>query len=85
MTSVTTISSRHFNQDTASAKKAAAHGPVVITDRGHPAHVLLTYQDYQRLSGTNQSIVRLLAMPEAAAVDFEPARARGLFNPAAFD
>ena len=33
------------------AKKAAAEGPVFITDRGRPAHVLLTIEDYQRLGG----------------------------------
>jgi hypothetical protein len=29
---ITTLSSREFNQDTARAKKAAAQGPVSITD-----------------------------------------------------
>ncbi|MCF9010316.1 type II toxin-antitoxin system Phd/YefM family antitoxin, partial [Pseudomonas carnis] len=36
---ITTISSREFNQDTSGAKKAARKGPVFITDRGKPAHV----------------------------------------------
>jgi predicted nucleic acid-binding protein len=36
---ITTISSREFNQDTSGAKKAARMGPVFITDRGKPAHV----------------------------------------------
>ncbi len=85
MMTFTTISSRQFNQDTATAKKAAARGPVVITDRGHPAHVLLTYQEYQRLSGTNKSIVDLLAMPEVAEIDFEPARVGALFKAVEFD
>ncbi len=39
---ITTLSSRQFNQDTSGAKKAANRGPVFITDRGRPAHVLLT-------------------------------------------
>lgn len=38
----TTLSSREFNQDTSGAKKAANEGPVFITDRGRPAHVLLS-------------------------------------------
>jgi prevent-host-death family protein len=42
------ISSRELNQDVGKAKRAAADGPVVITDRGKPAFVLLTYEDYQR-------------------------------------
>ncbi len=34
---ITTMTSREFNQDTSRAKKAAARGPVFITDRGWPA------------------------------------------------
>lgn len=56
---VTKISSREFNRDTSGAKKAAAHGPVYITDRGRPAHVLLSYDDYERLLGTEQVLDRL--------------------------
>jgi prevent-host-death family protein len=56
---VTKISSREFNQDTSGAKKAAARGPVYITDRGRPAHVLLAYEDYERLLGTNHVLDRL--------------------------
>ena len=48
---ITTISSREFNQDTSGAKKAASKGPVFITDRGKPAHVLLSIEDYQKLTG----------------------------------
>lgn len=72
--SITTISSRDFNQDTSGAKKAAQNGPVYITDRGRPAHVLLCMEEYQRLTGLNASIVDLLVMPEPA-VEFEPERA----------
>jgi len=72
--SITTISSRDFNQDTSGAKKAAQNGPVYITDRGRPAHVLLCMEEYQRLTGLNASIVDLLVMPESA-VEFEPERA----------
>ena len=48
---IITLSSREFNQDTSRAKKAASKGPVFITDRGKPAHVLLSIQEYQCLSG----------------------------------
>ena len=48
---ITTMSSRDFNQDTSGAKRAAKEGPVFITDRGVPAHVLLTIEDYRKLSG----------------------------------
>lgn len=78
---ITTLSSREFNQDASRAKKAAKNGPVFITDRGRPAHVLLTVENYQRLSGASSSIVDLLAMPEGADTDFEPPRASGLTKP----
>jgi prevent-host-death family protein len=56
---VTHISSREFNQDTSGAKKAAERGPVYITDRGRPAHVLLTYEAYEQLAGGGQLLDRL--------------------------
>ena len=70
---ITTLTSREFNQDASRAKKAANSGPVFITDRGHPAHVLLAIEDYQRLTGSSDSIANLLAMPEGLDIEFEPA------------
>jgi len=67
----TTISSREFNQDTNGAKKAASNGPVFVTDRGKPAHVLLSFEEYQRLTEKLPSIVELLAMPESDDIEFE--------------
>jgi prevent-host-death family protein len=60
---ITTLSSREFNQDTGRAKSAAERGPVIITDRGRPAHVLLTFDDYQKLVGAEGSIIDLLGSP----------------------
>jgi prevent-host-death family protein len=71
---ITTLTSREFNQDTSRAKKAARQGPVFITDRGQPAHVLLAIEDYQKLTGSSDNIVNLLAMQESADIDFEPGR-----------
>lgn len=39
-------------------------GPVFITDRGRPAHVLLTIEDYERLAGLQPSLVERLGLPE---------------------
>ena len=47
---ITTLSSREFNQATSRAKKAAKRGPVFITDRGRPAHVLLTVKEYEKIT-----------------------------------
>jgi prevent-host-death family protein len=80
---ITKLSSREFNQDTSRAKRAAKRGPVFITNRGRPSHVLLTAEEYQRIAGGQKSIVDLLAMPEAAEIEFEPPRlARHLHEPA---
>jgi prevent-host-death family protein len=61
--SITTLSSREFNQDASKAKLAARSGPVIITDRGRPAHVLLTFADYRTLTAQHIKIADLLAMP----------------------
>ncbi|MCY3727553.1 MAG: type II toxin-antitoxin system Phd/YefM family antitoxin [Nitrospira sp.] len=71
---IKTITSREFNQDVSKAKRDALKGPVFITDRGRPAHVLLTIEDYQKITEKEASIVELLAMPEAADIDFDPPR-----------
>jgi len=85
MKKVTTLSSREFNQDTSGAKKAASRGPVFITDRGRPAHVLLTIEDYQRLTGGNMSLAEALAQP-GPDFEFKPPRVdAGLFKPADLD
>lgn len=81
---ITTLSSREFNQHASDAKKAASKGPVIITDRGRPAHVLLSFEDYRRLTGAQQKIADLLAMPGAEDVEFEAPRSRGLVRPAVF-
>jgi hypothetical protein len=83
---ITTISSREFNQDAGGAKKAAAKGPVFITHRGQAAHVLLTIEEYQKLTKETESIVDQIAMPRADKVRFNPPRLKGsLYRPADFD
>jgi len=72
--SITTLSSRELNHDVSRAKKAAKAGPVIITDRGRPSHVLMTYDDFERLSGRPRSLVEALAMPGLSEIEFEPHR-----------
>jgi prevent-host-death family protein len=81
---ITTLSSREFNQDTSRAKKAAIEGPVFITDRGKPAHVLLSIEDYQRITGGRRKIADALAMPNLTDIDFEPPRENIGIRPADF-
>jgi prevent-host-death family protein len=73
---ITTLSSRAFNQDASGAKRAAQLGPVFITDRGRPAHVLLSMEHYQRLMGGQPKIADLLAMPAGTDLEFDPPKAR---------
>lgn len=79
---ITTVSSREFNQDASGAKRAASKGPVIITDRGRPAHVLLTIEAYQKLTQKAASIADLLAMPGVADIAFEPPRVGRISRPA---
>jgi hypothetical protein len=45
--------------------------------------VLLTVEEYQRITGGQKSVVDLLAMPAAAEIEFEPPRLLGsLHEPA---
>ena len=68
---ITTLSSREFNQDTSKAKKAAKVGPVIIADRGRPAHVLLTFDEYKRITGGRTKIADLLAVPGIEDIELE--------------
>ena len=81
---VTTLSSREFNQAASEAKKAANKGPVFITDRGRPAHVLMSMELYQRLTGSGQKIADLLAMPGIEEMELEIPLLRDFARPADF-
>ncbi|HEV8015150.1 MAG TPA: type II toxin-antitoxin system Phd/YefM family antitoxin [Stellaceae bacterium] len=82
---VTTISSREFNQDVSRAKRAAERGPVIITDRGEPAYVLLRHDAYRRLASNGPGIRELLDMPGAEEIDFDPPRLGGILRPIDLD
>lgn len=82
---ITTVSSREFNQDVTRAKRAAEHGPVFITDRGKPAHVLLSIEEYRRLTDKRRNLVEALSMPGLADIEVEFPRSRELARPADFE
>ncbi len=59
------FSSRDFTRDVAAAKAAALSGPVLITDRGQPAFVMLNIDEYHRLQGKSPSLFALMQqLPE---------------------
>jgi len=71
---ITSLSSTEFNRWASEAKRAANSGPVFITDRGRPAHVLLSFDAYRQLTKQRRNIADALAMAEIADIDFEPPR-----------
>jgi prevent-host-death family protein len=80
---VTTLSSREFNQDVSRAKRAADGGPVIITDRGEPAYVLLRHEEYRRLAGGGPTLREMLDQPGVEEIEFDPPRlGSGIFRPA---
>jgi prevent-host-death family protein len=81
---ITTVSSRELNQHVTRAKKATKNGPVFITDRGKPAHVLLSIEEYQRLTKQRRNIADALAMPGIADIEFEPPQVTISSQPADF-
>jgi prevent-host-death family protein len=85
--SVHTFSSRDFTRDVSAAKRAAANGPVFITDRGRPAFALLQIKDYNRLAGkSEQSLLDLMdSIPGGENIDFDPPKLNMDFKPAEFD
>lgn len=82
---ITTFSSRELNRDVTRAKKATKGGPVFITDRGRPAHVLLSIEEYQKLTDEKRNIADALSMAGLASIKIKLPRTRGFPRPADFD
>jgi len=72
-TIATTLTSREFDRDAGRARQASSQGPVLITDDGRAAHVLLAIDDYLRLVGRPMSLAEALAQPDGD-FDFDPPR-----------
>jgi hypothetical protein len=81
--SITMLSSREFNQDVGKAKRSADQGPVIITDRGEPAYVLLRHDAYKRRTGGGPSVLEMLGQPGTEDIEFDPPlMGGGIFRPA---
>ncbi|MBO0661800.1 type II toxin-antitoxin system Phd/YefM family antitoxin [Jiella sp. MQZ9-1] len=80
------ISVREFSTHTSAAKKTADDTPVVVTEAGRPTHVLMRYDDYERLQERKPSAPPMFAdLPPEANFDFDPPRDKSLPDVAAFD
>ena len=81
-----TMSSREFNQSTGTAKVAAMMGPVFVTDRGRPSHVLLSYDHYRRLTNGTRTLADVMGgSPAAGDVELEVPERRSVASPAVFE
>lgn len=81
---ITTLSSREFQQNANQAQRATRSGPVFITNRGKPTQVLLSIEEYQRITSQRRSIVAALSMPGLSEIEFETPRSRDFPRPADF-
>jgi len=83
---VMTMTSREFNQHTNAAKSAALRGPVVVTDRGRPGHVLLSYSAYLSLAGGATTVAEAFAaLPDTSDIEADFGRSSELPRAAEFD
>ena len=67
------MSARDFNQDLGAAKRSATSEPVIITDRGQPSHVLMSFEEYRRLTADQKNIVDWLSVDDEVDLDTEAA------------
>lgn len=67
----TTITSRDFNRDVSAAKRAAEQGPVTITDHGRRSHVLLTADEFDRLTGRQEPMGDRLWRDQDPSIDLD--------------
>jgi prevent-host-death family protein len=80
-----TMSAREFNQHVSRAKRAAKDGPVIITERGKPAYVLLKHEQFQRDIEKQRkpaSLWEALQHPPAADIDIDFPQMPVEFKPA---
>jgi prevent-host-death family protein len=78
--STTILTVSEVNQNFSRARKAVQTGPVVITDHGAPALVLMSYENFMAQKLTKPSLLERLDVPGTEDIPFEP----GLLGSAAF-
>jgi len=69
------MTAREFNQHVSRAKRAANDGPVIITERGQPAYVLLRHEEYEaakpKLTARPRNALDALTDPNASDFDVD--------------
>ncbi len=82
--SATKLTVTEVNQNFSKARQALESGPVVITERGEPAFVLMTYADFTGRQGARPPLLQRIDVPGTEAIDFDPPRFDDPLRPAAF-
>ncbi len=74
-----TTTSKEFNRQASALRRSATDAPLLITERGRPTHVLMSYATYVALQGPSGSVAEALAMPVADDLDafLQPSRELG--------
>lgn len=81
------MTSREFNQNTSLAQKYAQTAPVIITNRGKPAYVLVKYEEFQNAKPTKSALQALLDLshPDVGDIDLPlPPRSKAQRPPVDF-
>ena len=86
------VTSRDYNREPSRIKKTADTADVIITERGRPTHVMLSYDEYRKLKGKPLTLHELAEtwseVPESAEIDacFEAVtRRKAVSKPFRFD
>ncbi|QIM17428.1 type II toxin-antitoxin system Phd/YefM family antitoxin [Leucobacter insecticola] len=67
-----TFTARELNRDVSAAKREASREAAVITDRGEPAFVLLSFEEYKRLGESGTDLAERLSMSDDIDIEFAP-------------
>jgi prevent-host-death family protein len=83
--SASTLTVTEVNQNFSRARNALEGGPVIITERGKPAFVLMTYDAFAARHGTRPSLLQRIDVPGTEEIDLEPPRLATGFQAADVD
>ena len=79
-TSETTVPANQFQRSWGEVADRALREPVVITAKGRPRHVLMAFDEYQRLKARDRRAYRIEDLPDDLASALE-AGLDDLWNP----
>jgi prevent-host-death family protein len=68
----TVLTVTEVNQDFTKAQRAVANGPVIITHRGEPSLVLMSYKAFQAKAQTTPGILERLHVRGVEDIEFDP-------------